>query len=274
MTTIDADTPQADTTERRPWRAVRGSSFRVAEPKGSVPIIQTDESRFLVAAPFEFDHEPTIDELVERLVVLGSSRAEAEAAVEDARTYVPSDEEPTDLASIPTFMRWFENTYGRHTLAAIIHDRLIRDEPNSGALGSDALADTFFRMMMRDAGVPWLKRWIMWSAVALRSRWAAGGWRRLAIATWLLLALTGISAFVNAVGAAVFDWKSLASPLALAVFSAVLPALSAPLWGKQYRASFIAAVVALWVLPAAVFGLIGFGIYSALERLSRRLGAV
>ena len=97
--------------------------------------------------------------------------------IEDARTYrFPSD--VTDMASIPPFMRWFVNNYGRHSLAAIIHDRLITDgAPNSGVLGSDSLSDCFFREMMGVAGVPWLKRWIMWSAVAMRTRWAARGWR-------------------------------------------------------------------------------------------------
>ncbi len=254
------------------WRAVPTSGFRVNGSDGSVPLIQIDRSQFLVSTAFEFDHQATVDDLVGRMVADGMTHSDARSAVDDARTYLPDEECPTDLASIPTFMRWFENPYGSHTLAAIIHDRLIRDAPNSGALSSDALADRFFRLMMQSAGIPWLKRWIMWTAVALRSRWAAGGWRRLAIGSWVLLALTGIAAFVDAVGAAWFDWPAPATPVVLAAFSAVLPFASAPLWGRQAAASMIAAVAALWILPAAVFGLIGYGIYSGLESLTRRCG--
>lgn len=254
------------------WRVSPGSGFKIGSSDGRVPLVQIDKSRFLVTTAFEFDHEQTLDDIVDQMVADGASESDARAAIDDARTYVPSEEEPTDLASIPSFLRWFENSYGCHTLAAIIHDRLIRDVPNSGALGSDALADRFFRLMMREAGVPWLKRWIMWSAVALRSRWAAGGWRRVAMATWLALAATGITAFVASVGGGLFGWSVPGSPLQLAVFSAVLPVLSAPLWGRQFLASMVAAVAALWILPAAVFGLVGFGIYSAMESLARRFG--
>ena len=37
------------------------------------------------------------------------------------------------LASIPSALRWFENTYGRHTPAALIHDNLIRPKPRRPA---------------------------------------------------------------------------------------------------------------------------------------------
>jgi len=248
------------------------SGFRVSRADGSVPLIQIDQSRFLVKAAFEFDDSATVEDLVGRMVDDGMSEPDARSAVDDARTYVPDVDGPTDLASIPPFMRWFENSYGSHTLAAIIHDRLIRDTPNSGALSSDALADRFFRLMMQSAGMPWFKRWIMWAAVALRSRWAADGWRRLAIAAWVVLAITGMASFVVSVGAALFGWPAPAAPALLAVFSAVLPLASAPLWGRQAAASMFAAVAALWILPPAIFGLIGYGIYSGLESLSRRCG--
>jgi len=255
------------------WSVSPNSGFKISGANGRVPLEQVDHSQFLVGAAFEFDHSATLDDLVRRMVADGTSESDARAAVDDARTYKPSASEPTDLASIPSFMRWFENSYGRHTLAAIIHDRLIRDVPNSGALGSDALADRFFRLMMREAGMPWLKRWIMWAAVALRSRWAAGGWRRVAIAAWILLALTGITASITAVASAWFGSFAPASPSQLMAFAVILPVASAPLWGRQFAASMIAASAALWILPAALFGLVGFGIYSGLESLALRFGA-
>ena len=52
----------------------------------------------------------------------------------------------------------------------------------------------------------------------------------------------------------------------------LLPLASAPLWGRQYGASLVAAVAALWVLPAAAFALLGYLVYQVLEWLARRLG--
>ena len=105
----------------------------------------------------------------------------------------PPEEPETDLASIPTFMRWFVNTYGLHTLAALLHDNLIVDTPNGGALESDTLSDRFFREMMRCCDVKFLKRWIMWAAVAMRTRWAAGGIRRVSVVVWGVLSAAGIT---------------------------------------------------------------------------------
>ena len=138
--------------------------------------------------------------LTDHLVAKGRTAQEAHDAVEDARTFTPTTENPTDLASIPRYLRWFESAYGAHTLAAIIHDDLIVEKPNGGPLEDDTLSDRFFREMMKSAGVPWLKRWIMWSAVALRSRWAVGGIRRVSVFVWLILSAAGITSFVWTVG--------------------------------------------------------------------------
>ena len=59
--------------------------------------------------------------------------------------------------------------------------------------------------------------------------------------------------------------------------SRILPAdiqfASAPLWGRQFRASLVAAVAALWVLPAAAFELVGCLLYQGLEAGARKAGA-
>lgn len=255
-----------------PWCVAHSSGFEVADPRGQVGLIQIDKKQFLVTKTFRFNNADVVGMLTDRLVRDGKSAADAERAVEDARTFTPSDENPTDMASIPLFMRWFENTYGAHTLAAIIHDQLIVDEPNAGALGSDTLSDRFFREMMGSAGVPWLKRWIMWAAVAIRSRWAAGGTRRLSVGVWIALSVTGMASFVSAAGSWLFGWGHPLEIWQLLLVAVLLPFASAPLWGKQYGASIVAAVAALWILPAAAFGLLGFGVYKILELLARKLG--
>lgn len=74
----------------------------------------------------------------------------------------------TDFASVPRVFVWFLPRYGRYTKAAILHDFLWRERASKGTL--DYIdADGTFRRAMRELGVPFLRRWILWSAV----RWGA-----------------------------------------------------------------------------------------------------
>lgn len=266
MSDTASDTPWV------PWRVAPDSGFEVDHPSGNVGIVQIDDRQFVVLNAFRFAHPAVERDLVERLVADGTSEGDARRMVDDARTFVPREDNPTDLASIPRFMRWFENPYGRHSLAALVHDELIRDEVNAGALGSDTLSDRFFRQMMAASGVPWLKRWIMWAAVALRSRFAAGGHRRWSVLLWVLLAVVGISSAALAAGGWWLDWATPGSPTLLAVVAIVLPFVSAPLWGEQWGASLVAAIAGFWIVPAAVMAAFGYAVYLALERATRAAG--
>lgn len=249
----------------RPWRVAPDSGFEVDDPEGEVVVVQVDEARFMVATAFRFSDDTVESSLVDGLVRQGRAPAAARRAVDDARTFDPTTENPTDLASVPRFLRWFVNPYGVHTLAAIIHDELIVDAPNGGPLGSDVLADQFFREMLRSAGVPWLKRWLMWAAVALRTRWVADGVRRTSVVLWVLLALVGLTAAAAVAGSLVFGWAVPGGRWPVAAGAATLPVLASGLWGKQYGAGLIAAVAAVWLLPAAVFAALGYLTYQVLE---------
>ncbi|MFP5489498.1 MAG: DUF1353 domain-containing protein, partial [Acidimicrobiia bacterium] len=154
----------------------------------------------------------------------------------------------------------------------LIHDELITADVNGGRLGSDTLADRFFREMMRRSGVPWLKRWIMWSAVALRTRFVAGGARRWSVVVWLLLSVVGIASAVGAVGAWGLHWSwPIGAGWSFAI-AAALPFLAAPLWGRQWGASLVSAVAAFWLVPAALVAGAGYAVYLALERGARGVG--
>lgn len=85
----------------------------------------------------------------------------------------------------------------------------------------------YLRFMLQDVGVRFLKRWIMWSAVAMRSRWVASAWKRALVIMWLLAAAAGMTTFVLA--AADGDIGRMAA-------AAAAPAIFAFLWGKQYGA--------------------------------------
>ena len=256
-----------------PWRVAPDSGFEVADPSGSVGIVQIDDRRFLVLHTFRFGDRDVERELVQELLDDGMDETEARLAVDEARTFSPREDNPTDLASIPRFMRWFEDPYGKHSLAALIHDELITAEVNGGRLGSDTLADRFFRDMMRAAGVPWLKRWIMWSAVALRSRFAAGGRRRWSVVAWVVLSVIGLGCAFAAVGTWALDRPAPIEPSwLLLVIAAALPIVAAGLWGEQWGASLVFAVTAFWLVPAAAIAGAGYLAYLALERLASRAG--
>ena len=77
-------------------------------------------------------------------------------------------EQGTDFASVPLPFTWFLPRYGAYTKAAILHDFLWRERAAKGTM-KWVEADGIFRRAMRELGVPFLRRWIMWSAV----RWAA-----------------------------------------------------------------------------------------------------
>jgi len=262
MTTTDI-TENID--EWTPW--VVDGNFEVAGSSAVVTLCQVTAHDFEVPSTFRFCGDEVLADVADALRAQGADPDDVTAMVDDARTF-PASSERTDLASIPRFLTWFENKYGRHTLAAIIHDRLILSgDPNLGALKSDALSDRFFRMMMIAAGVPPLKAWIMWAAVAMRTRWAAQGIRRWSLLLWVVLASAGITMFVAFAGTYAVGWTDPfgLSPGVLGAIALVMPLLSAPLWGKQWGASFVAAIAAVWILPPAVGALAGFFVYRILE---------
>src|SRR5438105_569008 len=99
----------------------------------------------------------------------------------------------TDFASVPRVFVWFLQRYGPYTLAAILHDHLWRDLASKGRMEFTD-ADATFRRAMRQLGVPFLTRWMMWSAV----RWGAllkpGGRRGWLRESWRVLLFTAIAA--------------------------------------------------------------------------------
>ena len=156
----------------------------------------------------------------------------------------------TDLTSVPWFLRWFIGKYGKHTRAALLHDHLVTtiDRPT---------ADAAFRTTLAELDVGLVRRMIMWSAVTLGSRFAAGGWRRILIAVWVIAMLTGVSTLVYA--AATANWG-------LAAVAIVAPVPAVVLWLDQWLAGFWAGYgVALVGVPSIAI-LLFFGVYWITER--------
>jgi uncharacterized protein DUF1353 len=94
----------------------------------------------------------------------------------------------TDFASIPRVFVWFLPQYGRYTKAAILHDYLWSRGVPAREL-TRAEADAIFRRALRELGVPFLRRWIMWAGVrigALKERDGRKGWLK---DSWLVFPL-------------------------------------------------------------------------------------
>lgn len=80
----------------------------------------------------------------------------------------------TDFATVPRVIQWLIPTYGKYTLAAILHDyfcvelsKAFREQREPFISSSDT--DGVFRRVMRELGVPFAQRWLMWTGV----RWGA-----------------------------------------------------------------------------------------------------
>jgi len=176
---------------------------------------------------------------------------------EAARVLRPSDlGDPalTDLASVPAALRWFVSPFDVHTPATLLHDRLIGSTNTLGV--ADPEADRFFRFMLRALGVRFIRRWMMWTAVAFGTRWRSKRLRPLLV-IWMLAAAAGMSTFVY--GLLQLNWT-------LVLAAAVAPLPSSLLWGRQYGAGLTAAATAVWVLPPTVLATAGFAIYWLMEK--------
>ena len=110
---------------------------------------------------------------------------------------VPADFE-TDFASVPRPLAWLLPRYGAYTKSAILHDYLWRRN-----VVSRKDADGLFRRSMRELGVPFLRRWIMWAAVRLASRLSGVAIGEFLV--WLLVALPAF-AFVAVPGLIILIW--------------------------------------------------------------------
>ena len=175
--------------------------------------------------------------------------------VDAPREVGPTTLPTTDLTSVPGPMRWFVSPYGLHTPAALLHDRLVGAEAPPGFHRRDA--DRYFRQMLDSLGVPLLRRWLMWSAVAYGTRWSAGGYRRVGIVVWTLVALAGMVSL--GVGLVAWSWPWL-------LLAALLPFVAALLWGKQYGGGLLAAGSGPWLALPAIITALGYGVYWMLEK--------
>jgi hypothetical protein len=77
----------------------------------------------------------------------------------------------TDLASVPQFLTWLVPVAGIQDRAAIVHDLFCQALENGRPIVSARDADGIFRRMLRELGVPTVRRWLFYVGV----RWGALG---------------------------------------------------------------------------------------------------
>lgn len=74
----------------------------------------------------------------------------------------------TDFASVPRLVWALVPRFGAYTAATVLHDWLITDALPAARITSRAV-DRLFREAMRELGVSFPRRWLMWAGV----RWGA-----------------------------------------------------------------------------------------------------
>ena len=212
-------------TEERPW----DPTFTVCNPasgegesdcSGQIELHQTSANTFRLDSAIAYIGE--------------YSHADGRPLDDDWRTVGPGFE--TDLASIPASMRWMVNSYGAHTPAALIHDKLIP----GGSHTADVEADRYFRHMLADVDVAWATRWVMWAGVAIRTKAQNGRRHQAALAIWAICALIGLVLFV---------WALAVGSAVMAALS-FLPAIPATMsWGGQWGVALIGVGALPFILP-------------------------
>lgn len=197
----------------------------------------------------------------------------------------------TDLASVPRVLTWLFPRYGKYTKAAVLHDYLcqtigretievfpapaeaVDEETAAGVAGPQLIelrdrsdADEVFRLVMTELGVPWARRWLMWSAVSwatlFTSLWP--GRARRAALRWIgrAVAVVGAVAVVVAavVAASVIGWLLGAIAFGAVVMGGGYVALGR--WDRWlvYLAAFGMSIASLpLVVVGAVIGVLLVG---------------
>jgi hypothetical protein len=121
----------------------------------------------------------------------------------------------TDFASVPRFAVWLVPITGVHTKPAILHDWFCEFGIAAGLISARD-ADGVFRRILREMGLPFLLRWMVWTGV----RWGAlgnpirrPGWIRdapLVVLISLIFAPFVLPAFI-ATGLGLLVWMLLES---------------------------------------------------------------
>ncbi|WP_327692622.1 DUF1353 domain-containing protein [Streptomyces sp. NBC_00459] len=193
----------------------------------------------------------------------------------------------SDLTSVPTLFTWLVPKTGEHLPATLLHDGLIHPSGDptytstNGHVVHRVEADRVLRDAMADAGTALIRRWLIWSAVAMATMldgsgtgWSKGRkwyYRLTAGVTLLLVFALGIYAFFDLFDAHIpkLPWMGdrpwfveVVGGLSGAV---VIPLVLALFWGRFRIAGAVVGVSLAVLLPVTVALLVPTLIYQLLE---------
>lgn len=121
----------------------------------------------------------------------------------------------TDFASIPPALAWLGSRYGVYSKAAILHDYLWDSKDVNR---SDV--DGIFRRTMRELGVSFLRRWVMWAAVRTSGKLKDADFKE--VLTWALVAIPAII-FLAIPAIIVTTWLAMFWVLEYIIFGSLKP---------------------------------------------------
>lgn len=241
------------------------------------PPAPTDPS----TAPFSKTYSERAAEVVVRQVTPATFmlREPFKYVDRDRRFDVP-EHDVSDFASVPGFLTWLVPRYGRHTLAALLHDHLQdhlvkpgTPKPADPEAVTSEEADTVFRQAMQYSRVPFVRRWVMWAAVALRTVFKSGKAGAVAVVAWaLLFGVLGLAwpvAVLISLGTDQVGWRV---PLLLFGAAVLLPVLLCWLALRHWRLSLISGLTLSLIAFPCVLAIITGGIYYVIERIAMGLG--
>jgi hypothetical protein len=165
--------------------------------------------------------------------------------------------ETTDFASIPRYMSWLVSRHGRHTPAALVHDRLVVDKM---PFEQRKRADRCFLVMLDSLQVPPVLSRVMWAAVSLATRLHGPAVAKAGMAAWAVTAVAGIATFVAGLVTAT-PW--------MIVLALLLPLVASLFWGRQFAAGVIAGYALPVVAVPAIGSLLGYWLYWLIETTVR-----
>jgi hypothetical protein len=199
--------------------------------------------------------------------------------VDRGRRFDVPEHDVSDFASVPTFLTWLIPRYGRHTLPALLHDHLqdhlVEEQSTSPSdperVTSDE-ADTIFRQAMQYSRVPFIRRWVMWAAVSLRTvvKYRRGLPAVGAIAWVVLFGLLGLAwpiVALSTIATDRFGWKLV---LLLVGAAVLLPIALCRLAGRRWRLSLISGLTLSVITFPCLLAIIDGGVYFAIEWVAER----
>jgi Protein of unknown function (DUF1353) len=206
----------------------------------------------------------------------------------------------TDLTSVPAMFTWLVPKTGAHLPAALIHDGLVWNPATqkksyvstAGKEIDRVEADRIFRDGMADTGTGLIRRWLVWTAVTLATMWSREATSPNSVVRnyyrWLVpVSLLSIGWLGYVATADLFDrtdrwWMTyelawmgdhsfIVELMSGAAGAIVIPAAIGLLWGKFYRAGWIAGIGIGVLLHVTVAIAAVSALYVALEFVAARV---